>query len=355
MDAPSLQPARARDPLIDNARFLLIVLVVVGHLVRPAIEGPGPLRALYIVIYTFHMPMFVLLSGFLSKRVARTWRDHATLAVRLLLPYLLFQFAWSLVAWMTTDRFRFLPHRPAYMLWFLLALYVWRATLPLVRRWPGALPLAIVAGAAGALHPAVGTTFTLGRILAFWPFFLVGTMLDRAFFTERLPSLRRVAAPVFVAGAVLLALFGDAIRRGWLLAADPYAQQGLQGAEGPAVRVLFWVVAAVMGLSFLALSPSSRTWFTHLGARTLTVYLLHGFLVRGLEYAGFYEYVDTGPERALLVLGAACVPLLLAWRPLHQAVTAVTQPRFLLDRLSPPERHLTGAHRLGNPMSHRDS
>src|SRR4029077_11373781 len=54
--------AKERDSVIDNARFILIVLVVLGHFLT-TMQGSPALDVLYAWIYMFHMPAFVFLSG----------------------------------------------------------------------------------------------------------------------------------------------------------------------------------------------------------------------------------------------------------------------------------------------------
>ena len=44
----------------DNARAILILLVVFGHMLQPYTSGDKYLSALYLVIYSFHMPTFCL-------------------------------------------------------------------------------------------------------------------------------------------------------------------------------------------------------------------------------------------------------------------------------------------------------
>jgi fucose 4-O-acetylase-like acetyltransferase len=46
--------------------------------------------------------------------------------------------------------------------------------------------------------------------------------------------------------------------------------------------------------------PRVGGWFTRLGAATMTVYLCHGFVVKGVEYAGFPEWASgVAPTTAL--------------------------------------------------------
>jgi acyltransferase len=78
-------PAR-RHVFIDNAKAIAILLVVVGHT-----DGISP--AAKVLIYSFHMPAFFFMSGFLLKdrRLGRGFARHAAhQAQRLVLPYLAF-------------------------------------------------------------------------------------------------------------------------------------------------------------------------------------------------------------------------------------------------------------------------
>lgn len=51
----------------DNARAILILLVVFGHMLQPYTSGDKYLSALYLVIYSFHMPTFLFISGYFAK------------------------------------------------------------------------------------------------------------------------------------------------------------------------------------------------------------------------------------------------------------------------------------------------
>ena len=51
----------------DNARAILILLVVFGHMLQPYTSGDKYLSALYLVIYSFHMPTFLFISGYFEK------------------------------------------------------------------------------------------------------------------------------------------------------------------------------------------------------------------------------------------------------------------------------------------------
>ncbi|MBQ1000441.1 hypothetical protein [Streptomyces sp. RK62] len=63
---PRRAPA-ARDPFLDNTKYLAVLLVAAGHAWEPLREGSRAVTALYTLVYAFHMPVFALISGHLSR------------------------------------------------------------------------------------------------------------------------------------------------------------------------------------------------------------------------------------------------------------------------------------------------
>lgn len=57
---------KERDYFFDNVKAVLMFLVVLGHLLLP-IHGESFLVVVKRLIYVFHMPMFVFVSGYFAK------------------------------------------------------------------------------------------------------------------------------------------------------------------------------------------------------------------------------------------------------------------------------------------------
>ena len=56
----------------DNLKCFLIVMVVIGHFVNQYAPISNTMKSLSLFIYSFHMPLFIFLSGLLQKR----WRSE---------------------------------------------------------------------------------------------------------------------------------------------------------------------------------------------------------------------------------------------------------------------------------------
>lgn len=83
-----------RKEWIDISRGIAIVLVIIGHSLQSInlISGYDPNPLLDRIIYSFHMPFFFLLSGYLFKQRAKLEKSLSNIFIanfqRLVLPYL---------------------------------------------------------------------------------------------------------------------------------------------------------------------------------------------------------------------------------------------------------------------------
>lgn len=62
---------RTRIALFDNIKGLLIILVVAGHMMYPIHNDNPTLSTTFDIIYLFHMPLFVFMSGLFAKSTYR--------------------------------------------------------------------------------------------------------------------------------------------------------------------------------------------------------------------------------------------------------------------------------------------
>jgi fucose 4-O-acetylase-like acetyltransferase len=324
---------RERDAFFDNAKYLAIVLVAVGHAWEPLREGSRSVSALYLLVYTFHMPAFIVVSGYFSRNFDASPGRLRRLVTGLVVPYVLFETAYTFFTrW--TDR---VPDRPVslldplYLTWFLVALFVWRLTTPLWQRVRHPVPLALAVAMLATLTPSIGDDLDLQRVLQFLPYFVLGLRLKPEHFRlVRRRAVRLAALPVFAVALMSAYWAVPRMSGAWFYHRDSAQELGAPAWSGPVMTLVTFGCSLVLVGCFLALVPGRRTWFTVLGAGTLYGYLLHGFLVQGARYWGWY-----GPARVHEPLGAAAVALAAA----AAVVTALCTPpvRRALRCLLEPE------------------
>ena len=111
---------------IDFLRGLAILLVILGHAIQFSDEKASSANILYCFIYSFHMPLFMFLSGFVSGyKDYLDIRDFKKRALQLLVPFFCWPFAVGLTDW-NNFSFQIYPHivdKPDCGLWFLWVLF----------------------------------------------------------------------------------------------------------------------------------------------------------------------------------------------------------------------------------------
>ncbi|MEN3583934.1 acyltransferase family protein [Streptomyces sp. ZYX-F-203] len=322
-----------RDDFFDNAKFLAILLVGVGHTWGQIMSDNVAVETLYRVVYAFHMPAFIVIAGYFSRGFDMSPKRVKRLLTGVLVPYLVFEVVYTLhrrYAGGSADA-AFSLLNPGYMLWFLCALFVWRLTTPIWRtvRWP--LPIALGIAALASASPGIGDDLDLQRLLQFLPFFVLGLVLRPEHFAwvRRRPA--RIAAVPVAALAVYLAWWTvPVLKTGWLYHNAAAQDLGAPWWQGPVHTLILFGTSVVLTGCFFALVPGRRVWFTALGAGTLYAYLSHGLLVKQGEYSGWFESpaLHGAVGAAALTVLAATVMTLLCTPPVRRVMRFMVEPRM---------------------------
>lgn len=121
----------------DNVRVVGICLVVAGHWGLARGFYPGVSDPSGDMIFLFHMPLFVMLSGRFVKPAAAPMLTFRKSWGSLILPLVMFAaFNLSVVA-LVADRPRVTLGYVPFGLWFLVSLFFWRLLATVVGRGVG--------------------------------------------------------------------------------------------------------------------------------------------------------------------------------------------------------------------------
>lgn len=324
-----------RNAFFDNAKLVLIFLVVFGHMIQPFTDASHELNTLYMWIYTFHMPAFIFLSGFFAKGSGN--KDYIVkLAKKLLLPYIIFQVLYTgYYFFIGKDGWQTGIFYPHWSLWFLFSLFSWHMLLFWFKKMPAVLSvvISIQIGLIVGYFGEIGHTFSLSRTFVFFPFFLIGYWLKK----EHVMMLKRKSAKI-VSVIVMLVVaaaiyFAPEFNSGWLLASKSYGDLGMPGFGGLA-RALVYLTSASMAMSVLAWIPRSKNKLTIYGSRTLYVYLLHGFFIQFFRETHLFKINNGFDFLGLAVISAAIVlllsskPILSFWQPFVECKLSIMRDFF---------------------------
>lgn len=225
--APSSGPAgrmKRREPLWDNARLACIVLVVLGHAVQRLTYDSDIALGLYLLVYTFHMPAFAIISGYFSKSDSPSRTQMARVLTDIVAPYVIFEALWTLTKWLVEGRANPNLTQPSWTLWFLLALGIFRLVLPYLAllKWP--LLWTVVISLTVGYLPNIDSTLSLDRTLGLLPFFTLGWWLAHHRIVHRFDLLRRRRWWV---RAIAIGMFGIVGFFAWFLA-DAWREMNLR-------------------------------------------------------------------------------------------------------------------------------
>ncbi|GEN30081.1 fucose 4-O-acetylase-like acetyltransferase [Cerasibacillus quisquiliarum] len=307
----------------DNAKLLLIFLVVFGHMIQPFTNDVSGVNTIYTWIYTFHMPAFIFLAGFFAKGSGNK-AYILKLAKKLLIPYIIFQVIYTgyyfLIGkddWLVDSIFY--PH---WSLWFLFSLFCWHMLLIFFKKLPPivGILLAVQIGLLVGYFGHIGHSFSLSRTFVFFPYFLLGYWITVKQLSWVKHKAVKIFSLVFVIGVAIAIHYAPDINAGWLLASKSYSDLGLPEYGGFA-RFFIYLTSTLMVVSVLAWIPRRQFKFTLLGGRTLYVYLLHGFIIQYARQADLFKVDHIVDLFGLAALSIAIV-FILSSRP----VQGISQP-----------------------------
>lgn len=307
---PSVKP---RDYLFDNYKTLLISLVVMGHFIEPCYQNNDFLYTLKWLIVSFHMPAFIFISGYFSKREL----PFSVIVRKLLIPYIVYEFIYYFF-------YIFVLHKetglhllyPKFSLWYLLALFVWRTVTPYVKKCPYYMPAAITAGLLIGLSGMQDNYLSLPRILYFYPFFLAGINFNRGTVTKFGKTYIRVLSAAGIAVFTVLIAFAPVCRSlSVKICYGRYNYDFLEQdmAEGILCRAVCYTIGFAMTFAVMMLIPERRTFCSYIGTRTMAIYLFHGLTYSYLkECTAILKNITSIPASILLLGGCTLLTVIFS-------------------------------------------
>ena len=316
-----------RNYLIDNSKGLLIFLVVLGHSLEFIRKDYEVARLLYVFIYEFHMPVFVFISGYLSKNVEKGRRN----AVRnFLTPFLLFNIIWNLITLVgplfLRGEFTELPSEqafsfftPGWALWYIFAMFLWKILLPDLLKFKNIFILSIIAGIFVKLSGEFGSYMALSRTITFAPFFLAGyysseEKLKRFRKFTRFNILNKLPSIIIVIIGVLIALIFvnySNIADEFFWADRSYSNFNIEIFTGILLYIAVYIIGFAFVYVFINLMPENQTFLSKIGKNTLSVYFLHTYFIGSI--LGLTSLMSSNYGKLLaLIVGSLIVTFILS-------------------------------------------
>lgn len=325
MNENTLMPKRVAT--WDNLKFVLIVLVVIGHFLDSHTQNSGVANRIFLFIYTFHMPLFVFVSGLFSKSTVRgdslnVGRVYAFLVLYLALAAL--TYVLKLCFGQKADIELLGTY---HVQWYMLVMAAFLLITYALRRLPPMLvfTVSIVLSCFAGYDPDIGNVLCLSKIVSFFPFFLAGYYLDSekllAFLRQKWVRLLACAVlAVFVFVVIFyIEWYSDTFRPLLILSTPGVYQKLPVPALGAINRLAYYGMVFLISFSIIALTPRKKTVFSTIGQRTLQIYFFHVPLLTLYFNLGVHAFLC-----AILPLPTTAILILVSL-----VVTAILSPRIL--------------------------
>lgn len=280
--------------LWDNLKFILIFFVVLGHFLETYTDISQASRSLFIFIYSFHMPAFMLISGIFSKRNINEKRYQKIFGYLIL--YIFTQLLLFVVQMQLGLANSYSVLVEDSVPWYAFALFAFNLiTIALRNLDPKYLFIAaIVMGCFSGYNNSLSDFLVSSRIVVFYPFFLAGYYLDGQ---KLLEILTKWKIRILSLGIVLLWIFFIYSFPDFAYLARPL----ITGRDhfdtiGPnygIYRAIYYLATFILVFSIISLVPNVKNICSTLGARSVQVYALHrGFIYIFYEALNGYHFME---------------------------------------------------------------
>jgi fucose 4-O-acetylase-like acetyltransferase len=323
-----------RNIYLDNIKGALILSVVIGHLFELMRNNFEIGRELFMFIYVFHMPMFTLLSGYVSQGEKGVATAKKALP-GLFLPFLIFQILFLIIKYLytpmtLTDTIGAIL-TPQDGLWYIFCLFIWRLILPHFVSLPNPMALSIFIGLLGGFLPKYGTLLSSSRMLAFFPFFMLGYYLrTKETFLGHSDTHSDKKLILLSVLTLLCALGCSIILKGnfqeYFLYYHFYFEEWRPVWFSFLFRIIAYSSALLAGFSFMYIVPKSVSILTKLGQKSLYIYLLHCVLIHFLICSKMLSQIKAWYFFLLITLSGFPLTVLLCTNIVQRMTKIFVEP-----------------------------
>lgn len=325
---------KVRDVLWDNVKAMLIFTVVIGHMISRYRSESEAMNTLYLCIYSFHMPAFIFVTGLMSKKTIDNHRYEK------LFSYFAMYIMAKVMIWIPRTlfdgsmKYKMLSEEGAP--WYALAVLIFYILTMYLRRFNTKYVLAasVFLGLISGYCVDLDGEYALARVVSFYPFFYLAYILD-------ITKLKAFVSKIYVRIAlaiILIATFAYIYVKNqelkWALVIfkgkQPYIDLEEHQRLGFVYRLFWYILAIVLVIAVISLTPCIKSYFTSIGQRSLQIYVIHygilEFLYKGFDLDAKVRQWWPQHYTVLIVLVAVTMVFVLSAKPIEWVIKKVIYP-----------------------------
>lgn len=301
----------------DNIKCLLMILVVIGHTITSDVDDNSYLKSMLIFIYSFHMPLFIFISGLFHNNKENTlnWNKFIKFfCLGLILKMGIMSFDTLLIK----NKLNFNLLGGDGLFWYLFAMATYIVICYLLRNFNSSFVLyvSVLLSLLVGYDESIGDFLCLSRIIVFFPFYYVGYCLTPEKVLNFFNRYKKIITLISIV-LILLLLYMSIAQldliyplRALFTGRNCYEKVYITNCS-MIHRLLTTIISAVFCMAFLGIMPRNKIPFiSNIGTKTLQIYFWHGFILRILRKFNVFVYFErVYPNYCWIIF--SCIGLLI--------------------------------------------
>ena len=285
--------------ILDNYKGILIFLVVFAHfLYEYSIEHKDTFCYNIVkYIYTFHIPSFIISSGFLSKSINSRSLKAIT---KLILIYFIFNFLHGFILYLyKNENLQLLCPYNSY--WFLLCIIYWRFSINYFANQYCSILISFIISILIGFWKEVASEFSLKRAFSFFPYFLIGYKISKENFNKIIEIRKRFHIIIYSLFAIFLLFsikFFPEIELSHSMMNSSY---NLYYGEDIKLRIKLFIFSFMYIIINVLILPNIEIPFiTKIGKNSLFIYIFH----RIFTIISYHEIFSSSKNNSIIILNS---------------------------------------------------
>lgn len=271
-----MELVKQRDNVFDNLKAILIILVVFGHIITFLGLG-GTFIRVDILIYSFHMPLFIFITGYFCKNFEKIEEKN----IKTFITFIIFNTIYT-VTFYEVDIINIFA--PIHAYWYLLSMFLWKDLTKYVIKFKYPIILLILLSLYVGTIAEINRTFSISRTICFFPFFVMGYFMNEEKVKKIRNISRKVTMPILILTLTLTYIFFT--NNGYFLElfqnAQSYHTTGVSNRFGLFIRLIQILISIVVTFCMINIITEKKIFITDIGKKTIMVYLLSPFIQHAL-------------------------------------------------------------------------
>lgn len=301
----------------DNVKAFLIISVVIGHFIDISTNTSHVYRCIFGFIYTFHMPLFIFISGLFHKDDRIFQKALTDIIIGFILKIFIFTLTLGPIRKASFQLFS-----GGGVPWFMFTLAVYEVLAFSLRNIDKKFLFIVffVIGCFVGYDSSISDFLYLSRIFVFFPFYILGLIVDKDDLMNLCAkkNLKILSFTILAAWFACFYFFEYTYKlRGLFTGRNPFGSfsNEIIHVYGGFFRLLCYIITVVVGFSVLCIIPQNNLgFFSAYGKKTIQVYFWHPIFLFYLSRLFGSTLVITSFGKIIWILCAIVVSFVLGIR-----------------------------------------